>query len=53
MMSVVPYELVDIGANLGHPTYKEDLEEVLERAKKAGKHQLSFAHPKNIGKFNI
>uniref|UniRef100_A0AC35G7T7 Uncharacterized protein n=1 Tax=Panagrolaimus sp. PS1159 TaxID=55785 RepID=A0AC35G7T7_9BILA len=35
-MSVVPYELVDIGANLGHPSYKKDLDDVLERAKKAG-----------------
>jgi TatD DNase family protein len=35
-MSVVPYELVDIGANLGHPSYKNDLNNVLERAKKAG-----------------
>uniref|UniRef100_A0A914Z688 Deoxyribonuclease TATDN1 n=1 Tax=Panagrolaimus superbus TaxID=310955 RepID=A0A914Z688_9BILA len=35
-MSVVPYELIDIGANLGHPSYKNDLNDVLERAKKAG-----------------
>uniref|UniRef100_A0AC34FR03 Uncharacterized protein n=1 Tax=Panagrolaimus sp. ES5 TaxID=591445 RepID=A0AC34FR03_9BILA len=35
-MSIVPYELIDIGANLGHPSYKNDLNDVLERAKKAG-----------------
>ncbi|CAJ0566373.1 unnamed protein product, partial [Mesorhabditis spiculigera] len=34
--SRVPYELVDIGANLGHPSYKNDLEEVIKRAKEAG-----------------
>ncbi|EPB79944.1 hydrolase, TatD family [Ancylostoma ceylanicum] len=33
---LVPYELVDIGANLGHPSYKEDLNDVLKRAKQAG-----------------
>uniref|UniRef100_A0A7E4WBL7 Deoxyribonuclease TATDN1 n=1 Tax=Panagrellus redivivus TaxID=6233 RepID=A0A7E4WBL7_PANRE len=35
-MVTVPYELVDIGANLGHPSYKNDFEKVLERAKQAG-----------------
>ncbi|GMT10033.1 hypothetical protein PFISCL1PPCAC_1330, partial [Pristionchus fissidentatus] len=30
------YELVDIGANLGHPSYKKDLNEVIERSKQAG-----------------
>ncbi|ULT89987.1 hypothetical protein L3Y34_008404 [Caenorhabditis briggsae] len=30
------YELVDIGANLGHPSYQKDLNEVLDRAKLAG-----------------
>ncbi|KAJ1370914.1 hypothetical protein KIN20_032739 [Parelaphostrongylus tenuis] len=33
---LVPYELVDIGANLGHPCFKDDLEDVLKRAKQAG-----------------
>ncbi|KAK6758328.1 hypothetical protein RB195_015879 [Necator americanus] len=33
---LVPYELVDIGANLGHPSYKDDLDSVLKRAKQAG-----------------
>lgn len=33
---LVPYELVDIGANLGHPSYKQDLENVLKRARQAG-----------------
>ncbi|VDN27772.1 unnamed protein product [Cylicostephanus goldi] len=33
---LVPYELVDIGANLGHPSYKNDLNDVLKRAKQAG-----------------
>ncbi|VDK45420.1 unnamed protein product [Cylicostephanus goldi] len=33
---LVPYELVDIGANLGHPSYKDDLNDVLKRAKQAG-----------------
>ena len=41
-LSIVPYELVDIGANLGHPSYKNDLEQVLERAQKAG--NLLFLH---------
>ncbi|CAI5451049.1 unnamed protein product [Caenorhabditis angaria] len=30
------YELVDIGANLGHPSYKDDFAAVLDRAKEAG-----------------
>ncbi|CAL2045302.1 unnamed protein product [Caenorhabditis brenneri] len=30
------YELVDIGANLGHPSYQKDLNDVLDRAKQAG-----------------
>lgn len=30
------YELVDIGANLGHPSYKKDLDDVIERSKQAG-----------------
>ncbi|CAD5226549.1 unnamed protein product [Bursaphelenchus okinawaensis] len=30
------YNLVDIGANLTHPSYKEDLAEVIKRAKQAG-----------------
>ncbi|CAI2355469.1 unnamed protein product [Caenorhabditis sp. 36 PRJEB53466] len=30
------YELVDIGANLCHPSYENDLDEVLQRAKQAG-----------------
>lgn len=29
-------EVVDIGANLGHPSYKKDLPDVLTRAKEAG-----------------
>ncbi|TKR68600.1 hypothetical protein L596_024563 [Steinernema carpocapsae] len=32
----VPYKLVDIGANLAHPSYHKDLPEVLARAKEAG-----------------
>ncbi|KAK6023037.1 hypothetical protein OSTOST_11244 [Ostertagia ostertagi] len=33
---LVPYELVDIGANLGHPLFKSDLDDVLMRAKQSG-----------------
>ncbi|CAD5230760.1 unnamed protein product [Bursaphelenchus xylophilus] len=33
---MIPYNLVDIGANLTHPLYKKDLDEVLQRAKQAG-----------------
>ncbi|VDO89075.1 unnamed protein product [Heligmosomoides polygyrus] len=33
---LVPYELVDIGANLGHPSFKKDLDDVLKRARQAG-----------------
>ncbi|KAI1723861.1 tatD related DNase domain-containing protein [Ditylenchus destructor] len=32
----VPYELVDIGANLAHPSFAKDYDSVLERAKRAG-----------------
>uniref|UniRef100_A0A915D799 Uridine 5'-monophosphate synthase n=1 Tax=Ditylenchus dipsaci TaxID=166011 RepID=A0A915D799_9BILA len=32
----VPYELVDIGANLGHASFSKDYDEVLERAKQGG-----------------
>ncbi|CAB3398889.1 unnamed protein product [Caenorhabditis bovis] len=35
-MSATGYDLVDIGANLGHPSYKDDIDEVLSRAKEAG-----------------
>uniref|UniRef100_A0A914VDK5 Deoxyribonuclease TATDN1 n=1 Tax=Plectus sambesii TaxID=2011161 RepID=A0A914VDK5_9BILA len=31
-----PYQLVDIGANLAHPNYHKDLDQVIERAKAAG-----------------
>jgi magnesium-transporting ATPase (P-type) len=41
-LSIVPYELIDIGANLGHPGYKNDLEQVLERAQKAGIFEIFF-----------
>ncbi|KAI1719833.1 orotidine 5'-phosphate decarboxylase / HUMPS family domain-containing protein [Ditylenchus destructor] len=34
--SHVPYELVDIGANLAHPSFAKDYDSVLERAKQAG-----------------
>ncbi|OZC12142.1 hydrolase, TatD family [Onchocerca flexuosa] len=30
------YKLIDIGANLGHPSFRNDLNEVIERAKQAG-----------------
>lgn len=30
-------ELVDIGANLTHPSFDSDLEQVIARSKKAGK----------------
>ncbi|KAK6059112.1 orotate phosphoribosyltransferase [Cooperia oncophora] len=33
---LVPYELVDIGANLGHPLFQNDLDDVLFRAKQSG-----------------
>ncbi|VDK69937.1 unnamed protein product [Anisakis simplex] len=33
---LVPYELVDIGANLTHPSFQDDLPDVLLRAKQAG-----------------
>lgn len=36
IMSLLPYELVDIGANLTHGSFKKDFSQVLERAKKAG-----------------
>ncbi|MFH4979011.1 hypothetical protein AB6A40_005720 [Gnathostoma spinigerum] len=36
MLRALPYNLVDIGANLGHPAFKDDLTDVLERAKLAG-----------------
>ncbi|VDM37951.1 unnamed protein product [Toxocara canis] len=32
----VPYELVDIGANLTHPSFKDDILAVLRRSKQAG-----------------
>ncbi|WKY12245.1 hypothetical protein Q1695_003656 [Nippostrongylus brasiliensis] len=35
-----PYDLVDIGANLGHPHFKDDLNDVLDRAKRAGVSKL-------------
>ncbi|CAI4220732.1 unnamed protein product [Auanema sp. JU1783] len=34
--SLTNYELVDIGANLSHPSFADDLEIVLERAQQAG-----------------
>ncbi|KJH45891.1 hydrolase, TatD family [Dictyocaulus viviparus] len=37
---LVPYELIDIGANLGHPSYKQDLGDVLNRARQAGVSKL-------------
>lgn len=30
------YDLIDIGANLGHPSYQADLGDVILRAKQAG-----------------
>uniref|UniRef100_A0A0N4WH10 Deoxyribonuclease TATDN1 n=1 Tax=Haemonchus placei TaxID=6290 RepID=A0A0N4WH10_HAEPC len=36
LIRVVPYELVDIGANLGHPLFKNDLNDVLIRARQSG-----------------
>lgn len=36
MTSKLRYKLIDIGANLGHPSFQNDLNEVIERAKKAG-----------------
>jgi TatD DNase family protein len=30
------YELIDIGANLGHPNFHKDFDAVVERAKQAG-----------------
>ncbi|MCP9259723.1 Tat-linked quality control protein TatD [Dirofilaria immitis] len=36
MCSKLRYKLIDIGANLGHPSFQNDLNEVIERAKQAG-----------------
>ncbi|VDK81580.1 unnamed protein product [Litomosoides sigmodontis] len=36
MASKLHYMLVDIGANLTHPSFRNDLCEVIERAKQAG-----------------
>ncbi|CAJ0961922.1 unnamed protein product, partial [Mesorhabditis belari] len=36
MAALTRYELVDIGANLTHPSFKDDLEDVINRAKQAG-----------------
>jgi len=36
MLDVTPAPLIDIGANLGHESFAEDLEAVLERARAAG-----------------
>jgi hypothetical protein len=36
MRSQLPYRLVDIGANLAHPSFAKDLDAVIERAKQAG-----------------
>ncbi|KAI6185110.1 Hydrolase, TatD family [Aphelenchoides fujianensis] len=33
---MISYELVDIGANLAHPNFRKDFDQVVERAKKAG-----------------
>ncbi|CAD6191649.1 unnamed protein product [Caenorhabditis auriculariae] len=38
--SLTGYDLVDIGANLGHPSYKNDIEQVIERAQKAGVNKI-------------
>lgn len=36
MTNKLRYKLIDIGANLGHPSFRNDLNEVIERAKQAG-----------------
>ncbi|KAI6227741.1 Hydrolase, TatD family [Aphelenchoides fujianensis] len=33
---MISYELVDIGANLAHPNFRKDFDQVVERAKQAG-----------------
>jgi hypothetical protein len=37
-MANMPYKLIDIGANLGHPSFSNDIDQVIERAKKSGMH---------------
>jgi hypothetical protein len=37
-MANTPYKLIDIGANLGHPSFFNDIDQVIERAKKSGNH---------------
>jgi hypothetical protein len=36
------YKLVDIGANLAHPSFRDDYADVLDRAKQAGKLQKNY-----------
>lgn len=42
LMTQKSYELVDIGANLAHPSFKNDIHDVILRAKQAGKLLKNF-----------
>ncbi len=43
-----PYQLVDIGANLAHPSYAKDFDQVIERTKAAGTFIGQFIQGLNI-----
>uniref|UniRef100_A0A0N5B6F0 Deoxyribonuclease TATDN1 n=1 Tax=Strongyloides papillosus TaxID=174720 RepID=A0A0N5B6F0_STREA len=42
-------KLTDIGCNLGHPSFKDDLEEVLKRASQAGVEKIMITGPNVSG----
>uniref|UniRef100_A0A0N4ZTD0 Deoxyribonuclease TATDN1 n=1 Tax=Parastrongyloides trichosuri TaxID=131310 RepID=A0A0N4ZTD0_PARTI len=47
------HKLVDIGCNLGHPSFKHDLEEVLQRANQAGVEKIMITGPNVSGSKEI
>uniref|UniRef100_A0AC35TK73 Tat-linked quality control protein TatD n=1 Tax=Rhabditophanes sp. KR3021 TaxID=114890 RepID=A0AC35TK73_9BILA len=47
------YNLVDIGCNLGHPSYSKDLEDVLTRAKQAGVNKIMITGPNVSGSLKV
>lgn len=50
MTNKLHYKLIDIGANLTHPGFRNDLREVIERAKQAGYLLIYF---KKVKRFKI